>query len=717
VIKNYRKNFFLFTVNLFLFYFLLQLDHRLYVHSFFGYSFYIPFQNYIFALLIFFIFSLIIKKFLVNNCNAFFKITNFFPLIFFFGFILINLFSPQSYVLFTHHFSKSILFYIFVLLITIIIFKNSQKIFYFNLRDKLFLFLLFFFKVFFLSTFLLIDDYSFYFYQSSLNFSAAVSSIVNGLMNLGAGIHFENQYGSYSIFLSPLIKLIFGESLSIFNISIFFSFIFFISLILIFFVVYFTTKNFLLSYFTSFGLVFFKTILVGQFIKELYLADTVIRFFPVAVTIFLIFINLRFNLIFLNIISANIIFLMIFWSTENGVFCFLSFLFSYFVINIFKKNFKSLIIFNVLLIITLPVNYYLLQLYVNFFFGESINLRLVFDAVFMYAGLPDIYNLKDLTNFSILIVLILLSNLYFSIQNFLTKKITFLNELCFSLSILGLAVFSYYISRAVHLQCSVTSGYISYILLSINVNKFLNVNNTRTIKNKFFQHLKFFSIFFWIAFVIGFFVSFSDNQKLGITRNFIDYLISENFKVKYSYVLNYEQIKLSDILSGKKNKPEWIQKTEYLKKLFLNNQDEKKKLFISQNDFYYNLVFKNSTPVIRTNFAHMQSFCDYKNLFEKVSKKELDYIIVDSNTEPIMNAYLLIQFLDFVELNYTKKVVNFDIETDLARQKDLVKAGYLLEQKKEHMTVFIKNDNLNKQYTINVKSMAPICRISGTFRY
>jgi len=227
VIKNYRKNFFLFTVNLFLFYFLLQLDHRLYVHSFFGYSFYIPFQNYIFALLIFFIFSLILKKFLVNNCNAFFKITNFFPLIFFFGFILINLFSPQSYVLFTHHFSKSILFYIFVLLITIIIFKNSQKIFYFNLRDKLFLFLLFFFKVFFLSTFLLIDDYSFYFYQSSLNFSAAVSSIVNGLMNLGAGIHFENQYGSYSIFLSPLIKLIFGESLSIFNISIFFSFIFF----------------------------------------------------------------------------------------------------------------------------------------------------------------------------------------------------------------------------------------------------------------------------------------------------------------------------------------------------------------------------------------------------------------------------------------------------------------------------------------------------------
>lgn len=33
------------------------------------------------------------------------------------------------------------------------------------------------------------------------------------------------------------------------------------------------------------------------------------------------------------------------------------------------------------------------------------------------------------------------------------------------------------------------------------------------------------------------------------------------------------------------------------------------------------------------------------------------------------------------------------------------------------MTVFIKNNNLNNKYTINVKSMAPICRISGTFKY
>ena len=64
-LKYYQFDYVFLILNIALFYFLMQLDHggKNYVHTYFGKSFYLPFQNYIFALIIFFILSMIYFKF------------------------------------------------------------------------------------------------------------------------------------------------------------------------------------------------------------------------------------------------------------------------------------------------------------------------------------------------------------------------------------------------------------------------------------------------------------------------------------------------------------------------------------------------------------------------------------------------------------------------------------------------------------------------------
>lgn len=725
-LKYYQFDYVFFILNTFLFYFLMQLDHggKNYVHVYFGKSFYLPFQNYIFALIIFFAFCIIylkLKEKILIKKNFFFRVNlTLIPIFLFLIFIYINIVSKQSYVVFIHNFTKNYIFYFIICFSSLILIYFKKHILTLNNLSKNILRFSFLLVSILVSSFLLLDEYSHYIYVSPLNLSAAYSSIINSLAGLGSNINFENQYGSYSNFLSPLINLFFENNLSIFKISLIISLLFFFICIFIFLFFEKTINNTFISTLSFFGLIFFKFFLIGQLISELYFADSLIRFLPVALTLILILYNFKFEKLILLTISSNIIFIFLFWNLETGLMCFLSFLFINSFILILNKKYLKLVIFLLSLIITLPLTYFVLQLYFVSLFGSEIDLGKLLQSPMMYGGMPAIYKIQYMSNFSLLIFFIFFYNLFFSLRNLVSGKNLFLDKIKFALSILGLSIISYYVSRFVHLQTSLTSGYISFILLSINCFEALKFKtfSTKLIDIKFFRIKNFITVSVWLFFVIGFFISFSASEKfsektkikeLARTKNIIDFFLDGNLIRKDVYQKN----NLRDIKTKKVSEPEWIMKKKFLNEIIQgqNTNFSDELLILSQNDYYYNLVLRNKSTVVRTNFAHMHTFCDYENIFFHIKNKKFKYVIIDSITEPVLNQKLFDQLFKFLELNYDKEVYFFNITTKYPRYKNLS------QSKNEYLYIFSKNVNKQKEINLDITDQRPLCNKFGKFSF
>ena len=134
-------------------------------------------------------------------------------------------------------------------------------------------------------------------------------------------------------------------------------------------------------------------------------------------------------------------------------------------------------------------------------------------------------------------------------------------------------------------------------------------------------------------------------------------------------------------------------------------------LILSQNDYYYNLVLRNKSTVVRTNFAHMHTFCDYENIFFHIKNKKFKYVIIDSITEPVLNQKLFDQLFKFLELNYDKEVYFFNITTKYPRYKNLS------QSKKEYLYIFSKNANKQKEINLDITDQRPLCNKFGKFSF
>lgn len=707
--QTLKTHYFLFTLNFFLFYYFMSFDHgaKNYLHHFNNKNFYLPFQNYIFATSIFFINTLIIHNFAKKIKTKVNFVDLWIPTVLFLIYIFSNFYSKQTYVVFAHNFTKDLIFYIFIFIISVFFFKNSD-LFYLKGKEKI-LFFVFFLTILFISSFLLIDDYHYYIHFSPLNFGAAINSITNSVNNLGANIDFENQYGSYANFLGPLLNVLFNE-INLFKVTIILSLIYLISYLIIFYVFFKITNRILFSSLGIFGLIYFKSFKVGHMTTELYFADTVIRFFPAALTIFFIFLNLRSINILKSALFSNLIFTFIFWNTETGIFASLAFIVSFSIILILRKEYLLNLKYLFLIIITLPITYLIIQYYHLIIFQNFVDLNKLFSAVLMYGGNPSVYKINSMFNFSLLLFFILLSNFYFSIRNILNKKKLFLNEFKLSLSILGLGLIAYYVSRFIHLQTSVTCGYISFILLTINLWEFARIKTNKiNFKNFFFyKSQKLILIFIWFYFVIGFFSSFATRDLL-ISYNFIDYFLPEKYRLKrvYGYV-SFDQI-----INKQKSEPEWILKKNFIKNKFFNYKENssKKIVILSANDYYYNLNLSIKSSIVKTNFHHMYTYCDYKNLFQAVNDKELDHIIVDSHITPILNPTIFKNFLDFLNQSYSKEIVYFDVDTGMPRSE------FLPQDKREYLVLFNRKLDEKKEFKFEVSDMRPICDIYGVLKF
>lgn len=728
-LKFYQFDYIFLILNIALFYFLMQLDHgpKNYVHTYFSKSFYLPFQNYVYALIFFFILSIIYFKFkekIIIKKNILFRVNlTVVPILFLLVFIYINISSKQTYVITIHDFTKNLIFYFTICLATISLIYVKNNVIYLNNISKNVLRFSFFLVSILISSFLLLNEYSYYLYLSPLNLSAAYSSIVNSLAGLGSNINFENQYGSYANFLSPLINLFFENDLSIFKISLVLSSIFFLLCFCLFLFFEQTINNTFISTFSFFGLIFFKFFFIGHLISELYFADSLVRFLPVVFTLALFAWNFKSEKLLLLIFSSNIIFIFLFWNLETGLMCFLSFLFVNFFLQILNKKYGKFLLFFLSVIITLPFTYFLLQLYFVSMFGSEIDLNKLFQSPMMYGGTPTIYKLEYMLNFSLLIFFILFYNLFFSLRNLISKQNIFIDKIKFALSILGLSVITYYVSRFVHLQTSVTSGYISFILLSINCYEALRfkVFNTSFISIKFLKIKNYITIFIWLFFVMGFFITFGGSEKgykkeLARSQNFIDYLLDDKLVRKEVY----SRTNLMDIKTNPScapacrfYEPEWILKKNYIRQLLSkkNNTYRDDLLILSQNDYYYNLAFNNKSSIIRTNFAHMHTFCDYENIFLKIKEKKFEYVIIDSITEPVLSHELFDELLKFLEMNYDKKIHFFDLITSYPRYKNLSQSKF------EYLYIFTKNENKKKEIQLEISDWRPLCDKFGTFTF
>ena len=140
-----------------------------------------------------------------------------------------------------------------------------------------------------------------------------------------------------------------------------------------------------------------------------------------------------------------------------------------------------------------------------------------------------------------------------------------------------------------------------------------------------------------------------------------------------------------------------------------NKDFNDKLLILSQNDYYYNLLLNNKSSLIRTNFAHLHTFCDYENIFLKIKNKIFNHVIIDSKIEPVLNPELFDLLLKFLDANYDKEVYFFNISTGYPRYKKLS------QSEKEYLYIFSKNINKQQEIHFDISDQRPLCDKFGKF--
>tara|TARA_B110000483_G_C18175310_1_gene534856 strand:+ start:233 stop:2314 length:2082 start_codon:yes stop_codon:yes gene_type:complete len=550
---------------------------------------------------------------------------------------------------------KSASTHLFALAITLFIFY-----FQFFYKNKNFIsskysFILIMIISFYLSSFLIINEFHRY-NQNALNFQVFINPIVQVYLGKSSFIHFYAQYGHYGEFIGLILK---PFNLSIFKITIVFSFLFFVSLICN---GYFLSKIVKNKSLILVGFVFY--VYLHLFVSSIWPAELYYQYFPLRI----IFPSLTILFSYLYFIKPSstklyllylILSLGFYWNIDVGLVCFLSFLFTNLIVsfykNLNKRNFLKPIFKEICTAFIIFISTSLfIYIYIGLIYGNFPTLDFLMPA--QKSFLRDVTKLQ-ISGLWILIIFIYIFSLFYSLNEFKEKQRP-IDKMIFLLSILGIGLFSYHANQH-YAQVLASISYPSFFLIIIFLDKLFLVirikkkdNNIKKNNVAFLNTLSGISILI-VYFISFIFVSFFVNLNNNLIKNHVK--IYDFYTGKKNDILweiegengdkssNY--IKIKDL--EKNIIPRWVNLYNKIQNFInLNYKINEQIVIFSMWDSYLHMKLQipQSLRIINSWHAHVADEYDY--IVNKINDKKIEWVFFDNDfflTKGNINGWLKIK--------------------------------------------------------------------------
>tara|TARA_A100001011_G_C14284501_1_gene833047 strand:- start:88 stop:2154 length:2067 start_codon:yes stop_codon:yes gene_type:complete len=531
---------------------------------------------------------------------------------------------------------KNIYTNIFAFILTLLLFFfsfNYKKINHYFLK---FYYVFLFIITFYLSSFLIINEFHRY-NQNPLNFQIVINPIIQVYLGKSSFLDFPSMYGHYGELIGLILK---PFELSILNITIIISLIFFINLISI---GYFLSKVIRSKLLLPTGFIFY--IYLHIFSSSIWPAELYLQYIPLRTFIPSLAILFSF-LYFKNPSKEKLYFIYIllsfgiYWNADTGLICFFGFFITRLLMNfynnfiknfylkkIFKELFLALSIFSTMSLI--------IFIYIKLIYGHFPSFDFLMPAHGSY--LRDISKLQ-LSGLWVLTIFVYIFSLFYSLSE-IKKNQKPIDKSILFLSLIGIGLFSYHANQH-YSQVLANVFYPFVLLIIIFLDKLLVILRKNKIKFKSRVLInKKFNPIFYISLVLVYFISFI---FISFFLNLNNNLVKNHVKIYEFYYGKKEKIlwevegnngdKSSDYIKinqlNEKMIPRWLNLYNKIKN-FTNHNEQI--IIFSMWDSYLHMKLKIPQSINIVNSAHLWVGNRYEYILKQITSKKNDWIFFDED--------------------------------------------------------------------------------------
>ena len=524
---------------------------------------------------------------------------------------------------------------IFITLLIIYFFDNYKKV-HQNVLQKI-ITALTIILITIISYFIIFNELS---YQNNhtLNLSIVLMPIINNIFGAYPPIDAQSQYGYYSYFFYPFLK-IFGANLT--TISSIFALLFAFCFLSIFIHIIKLTKNSIIGFIVIATSIFLNTNIAAWWPgRELYLQYRPIRMIAPCILVFSLFNYFNNPSIFKRRIYLFIFALMIIWNVDSGLPSFAVFMTADFINNLFQQRRMDFKYFSMLIsesIIILLIVFFIFEFYIFLNTGKFVTGTLFFEPHLTWANGKHYFHYWSFgtedakAQFNMFSALIYSVGICVAIFYGVKNKWDIDKLSLFVLALLGFSISTY---GSYQSQPAIMVAYILPVVL-INFYIILKKENSLYI-------FRFLIIFLTSFLAIIFLIQLNFNKDI---KNYATYLDILNPKINNKKILWYEydgnadnikkhdfnKITVSDLKINKNLiDPPWVIKAKILNNYEkINCSDKKNILILSMHDYYLNLSLECKNSFRGINVPHYEVYRQWEKLISLNNEKFFDFIIID----------------------------------------------------------------------------------------
>lgn len=495
--------------------------------------------------------------------------------------------------------------------------------------------------IYFLLTFYLInyvpfnDAYSVH--EGGLNIGVTFLPIINNFLGGFPPIDTQSQYGYYAYFLTPILKL---TGLSILSITMTFTLIYIFCFICIhYFINYFIKNNYLTALIITVSIfinIYFGYALPGS---EFYFQYRPVRMLAPCLLLFLFYLYItKFNshkFKFLIIITLSF---LIIWNVDSGIPALLAFIIGDFFNYLFLRNNISLkkkiinlsiILLQYLLLIFSVFILFIAYLYLNT--GEILTFSIFFEPHITWSSGKNFFHAWSLNQPVMISCLLNSLGIIYAINKGIKGEWNNKSYgiLLLSITSMGLSTYGVY-----HPTPGIISSFLIPILYILLIYKNLN--------KKFLNDFLYLSP---IIFLSSFAFTYPINNTQFNNPGLIDYYLLKNNKTLFKkhpgnekyynlFPNSFRYITINEYVENKNNpkyNSQWMNKLNIIsQREYLSCQDNNKKiLFLSMNDYQMNIKTNCKTPLRYINLPHLFIYNQKDKFSKKIQNHDYDLIVID----------------------------------------------------------------------------------------
>ena len=515
------------------------------------------------------------------------------------------------------------------------------------------------------SYYTLINDSSMY-ADNTVNLGAVISPIINTYYGAIPPLDTKSQYGLYPIFITLVLKL-FDIYISIFSISIIFSFLFFVCFVAI----YWFTKKISESNFIALTVLisafYLNTSFANIWPAELYLQYRPIRMIAPCISLILLVIYLNNPTSLYRYLIFSILSVLVIWNVDSGIPTLASFIITSVMHQFFNtKNYNIINILKVLFILIEGVFVFALVMLV-FATGcfvlknEWMTIEMFLESQLVWRGESLYFN--GWSQPIILSSLVYLIAISLAISKGVNNEWGIKEVVLLYTGFLGLGISTYG-------TLNPHAAALTYFLLPIILSLFASItlNEIRIVKQKnksqIINNLLVFLCLFPICFsCISFIMHLKHNYGYwGVPTVYeVSFPSSKNNKslwpIPGKSIADTDYVKVNELLL-ESTKPYWKQKSEWLLKFDYIKNPSSKVFIASMHDHYLYAAIEKKNPMNMVNFQHIPNFSQWPTLYKSVETSKFDYIVVDQEfflrNSDASGPDNYDKFIDLMMINYLK---------------------------------------------------------------